>query len=594
MSSFLSDAKARIQHTNKLSLAPKDIKNLADIISTEKNVLSASSKLSVDYRKAAEALKEWGLSEGDDLADILPKLSILLCHLADAQSRFSDHDGTYRMHFKSIRMREESLTALKKSKETVQTKIPGLEKKITKMSSENKDLPVLTSRLQEARSELISLENSVAIEEARLSDFKRETVREGLSLRLGAMLELAEKMTIVCEFGKMLTAEVPLERTAPGAARTAYCAAQKTQVVVEEAQRCLTEVVFNPNASAGTLNHESSSSEIPSSQSPTSDSQQPMTPRQTQQPLTDVSQGLPMELPPLYFSEAGAENPIKPSATTTSPSNIMYSAHPNHQALHTPLDNYSSLPYVSESEAPPHSYASAQTSFTNPESRPSPPLPPSLTPGTFASRLSNNRHPSDVSGEAQDRSPYLNNVVYLRGTNGAPPSAGLSNPAESIVSPTSLYSPPSSATPSEGLARPPNRYSQPMGPSSPHQYPSSLTSAELLAKTSSGSGRGESDETVANNKSRYSPHPRDPSIASGVSGLPASEGRTTNAGAFRRAGANQVATPPGSQARSIGSTQALLATDEALSTGASTLVQPLQINKRDTSSTLDQSWRKES
>jgi hypothetical protein len=529
-------------------------------------------------------------------------------------------------------MREESLTALKKSKETVQTKIPGLEKKvsinhgspqkkkktpkknsafhsaciltstthqqknptvasffsfqITKMSSENKDLPVLTSRLQEARSELISLENSVAIEEARLSDFKRETVREGLSLRLGAMLELAEKMTIVCEFGKMLTAEVPLERTAPGAARTAYCAAQKTQAVVEEAQRCLTEVVFNPNASAGTLNHESSSSELPSSQSPTSDSQQPMTPRQTQQPLTDVSQGLPMELPPLYFSEAGAENPIKPSATTTSPSNIMYSAHPNHQA--TPLDNYSSLPYVSESEAPPHSYASAQTSFTNPEFGPSPPLPPSLTPGTFASRLSNNRHPSDVSGEAQERSPYLNNVVYLRGTNGAPPSAGLSNPAESIVSPTSLYSPPSSATPSERLARPPNRYSQPTGPSSPHQYPSSLTSAELLAKTSSGSGRGESDETVANNKSRYSPHPRDPSIASGVSGLPASEGRTTNAGAFRRAGANQVATPPGSQARSIGSTQALLATDEALSTGASTLVQPLQINKRDTSSTLDQ------
>ncbi|KAI9606480.1 hypothetical protein KEM48_001846 [Puccinia striiformis f. sp. tritici PST-130] len=118
MTSFLSDAKARIQHTNKLSLAPKDIKNLAEIISTEKSVLSTS-----------RGIERMGLNEGDDLADILPKMSILLCHLADAQSRFSDHDGTYRIHFKSIRMREESLATLKKSKETIQAKIIGLEKR---------------------------------------------------------------------------------------------------------------------------------------------------------------------------------------------------------------------------------------------------------------------------------------------------------------------------------------------------------------------------------------------------------------------------------------------------------------------------------
>lgn len=167
MASFLSDAKARLQHNNKLSLAPKDIKNLADIISSEKNVITSfvillsflvsfplyfgpffrsltlvfvidlrciinlsSVRLSNDYRKAADALKEWGLAEGDDLADVLPKLSILLGHLADAQARFSDHDGTYRIHFKSVRMREENLAALKKNKETVSGKIVALEKKV--------------------------------------------------------------------------------------------------------------------------------------------------------------------------------------------------------------------------------------------------------------------------------------------------------------------------------------------------------------------------------------------------------------------------------------------------------------------------------
>lgn len=236
-----------------LSLAPRDIKNLAEIISTEKSLINSSSKLSIDYRKSADALKEWGLAEGDDLADVLSKLAILFGHLSDAQSRFSDHDGTYRIHFKSIRMREENLTALKKNKDTVQGKIVTLEKKITKMSTENKDLPGLTTKLQEFRSEFVSLEHSVSSEEARLSDFKRDTVREGMGLRLGAMLELAEKMTIICELGKMIVAEVPFDRTPIGGVRAPYQSAMKTSSILEEAQRCLTEVIFNPSP-AGVLN----------------------------------------------------------------------------------------------------------------------------------------------------------------------------------------------------------------------------------------------------------------------------------------------------------------------------------------------------
>ncbi|KAA1087489.1 hypothetical protein PGT21_032512 [Puccinia graminis f. sp. tritici] len=586
MSSFLSDAKARIQHTNKLSLAPKDIKNLAEIISTEKSVLSTSSKLSVDYRKAAEALKEWGLNEGDDLADILPKLSILLGHLADAQSRFSDHDGTYRIHFKSIRMREESLAALKKSKETIHAKITGLEKKITKMSSENKDLPALTTRLQEARSELISLENSVAIEDARLSDFKRETVREGLGLRLGAMLELAEKMTIVCEFGKMLTNEVPIERTPPGAARAPYCAANKTQAVVEEAQRCLTQVVFNPSHSAGPLSIENTS-EVPPSQSPTSESEHPIPPHQAPH-HSDASNSLPMELPPLYFSQAATNDPVKSSSQADA--NPNGSSH--NQATHAPLDNYSSLPYTQESSEPSAHPTSNPHYSHNTDSTSSPPLPSSSqSPATMASRLAS-RGPADTAGESHERPSYIENVFYVRGLNGVPQSTGPGNATEAVNSPSSIYSPPPSANPpSEGQARL-SRYSQPSVQNSPYQYTSSLASADVPPKTSSVVGRSEIDEPVT--KSRYSPRPRDHSISSGVSGVPTSDGRTTNAGAFRRAAGNQLSSPPSSQARSIGSTQAFIATDEALTTANSSTVQPLQINKRDTAGSGDLSTRRNS
>lgn len=92
--------------------------------------MRSMGRLSNDNRKAAEALKDWGLAEGDDLADILGKLAGLFGHLSDAQNRFADHDATYRVHFKSVRMREENLAALKKSRDALGSKIQGLEKKV--------------------------------------------------------------------------------------------------------------------------------------------------------------------------------------------------------------------------------------------------------------------------------------------------------------------------------------------------------------------------------------------------------------------------------------------------------------------------------
>ena len=47
----------------------------------------------------------------------------------------------------------------------------------------------------------------------RLSDFKRMATREALSLKLGALLELGEKTTIIGELGKLLVEEIPLQRT---------------------------------------------------------------------------------------------------------------------------------------------------------------------------------------------------------------------------------------------------------------------------------------------------------------------------------------------------------------------------------------------
>ncbi|KAI8454702.1 hypothetical protein BY996DRAFT_4541751, partial [Phakopsora pachyrhizi] len=65
-------------------------------------------------------------------------------------------------------------------------------------------------------------------------------------LRLGAMLELAEKMMIICKLGKMIVDEVPIDRYLPGGMRSPYMSAAWTQIILEEAQRSLTKIIFNP------------------------------------------------------------------------------------------------------------------------------------------------------------------------------------------------------------------------------------------------------------------------------------------------------------------------------------------------------------
>lgn len=80
-----------------------------------------------------------------------------------------------------------------------------------------------------------------------MSDFKRTATREALSLKLGAMLELAEKTVIVSELGKLIVDMLPVDETEPGQPRPYYEGHQRTEELLGEAQRCLQDVVFNPS-----------------------------------------------------------------------------------------------------------------------------------------------------------------------------------------------------------------------------------------------------------------------------------------------------------------------------------------------------------
>lgn len=176
------------------------------------------------------------------------------------------------LRFKEIRSKEENLSALKKSRDSLAGRIDAQERKVSKMKEETKDLPTQRQRLRDMQQEMIGLENSVLTEETRcappplkdalacsslrvlthtlsrrLSDFKRTATREALSLKLGAMLELAEKTVIVAELGKLIVDMLPVDETEPGQPRPYYEGHQRTEELLGEAQRCLQDVVFNPS-----------------------------------------------------------------------------------------------------------------------------------------------------------------------------------------------------------------------------------------------------------------------------------------------------------------------------------------------------------
>lgn len=178
---------------------------------------------------------------------MLAKLSVLFDHYTSAQERLNSHLSTLRLHFKSVRSREEGLASLKSKKRALASKIESVEKKLSKMGPENKELTKTTATLKEYRSEMQSLTTEVVTEELAIGDFKRRTTREAMGIKCGGLLEFAEKVTIVAEIGKMMIEEIPLDTTAPGVTRMHYQGHARTDQLLAEANRCISDVGFAPS-----------------------------------------------------------------------------------------------------------------------------------------------------------------------------------------------------------------------------------------------------------------------------------------------------------------------------------------------------------
>ncbi|KDN53145.1 hypothetical protein K437DRAFT_271928 [Tilletiaria anomala UBC 951] len=246
--SFLKKAQQQIAHN---TVAPSlmgnsDLKSLQAVITSEKEFMKNNSKTGADFGKNVEAIKNWGNEQGEDLRDVLSKVSVLWETYPSSVQRFNSHLSTIRLHFKAVRTREEMLAELKSRKRSLASKIESVEKKLAKMSPENKELMKTTSTLKELRNEMRGLTHEVVVEEAGLEDFKRRSFKDALGLKCSAVVEIAEKMIVMAEMAGAMLEELDLEQSVPGQPRRVYQGESRTEGILQDGIRCLADVAFRP------------------------------------------------------------------------------------------------------------------------------------------------------------------------------------------------------------------------------------------------------------------------------------------------------------------------------------------------------------
>ena len=99
---------------------------------------------------------------------------------------------------KAVRTREERFDELKKQRKSVGHKMDSAEKKLSKMGSEHKNLAGQSDLLAKLKDEMATLDLDITVEEAAIGDFKRNAVRDWMTLKFCGLVQCSQKGTVCC------------------------------------------------------------------------------------------------------------------------------------------------------------------------------------------------------------------------------------------------------------------------------------------------------------------------------------------------------------------------------------------------------------
>ncbi|KAG2360752.1 hypothetical protein BDR07DRAFT_126204 [Suillus spraguei] len=263
---MLRSATVKIAHSSTipvpaLIVGNEELRPLQDLIAAEKMVLASLQRLSSDFSKAADAMRTWANSEGDDLSDILNSSRTLLAHFSGALSRYSSIQNIVRDNMKAVRTREEFLDDLQRRRRRTAATVESIKKKLPRMNQETKAFSTQMDALNTSCENMRNLDATIAHERSTIDAFKRKCTKNWLTLKFGGLAECCEKGMIVGEIGKRMVVELSESPRHP------YVGHEHMTSLLSEAQHHIVQVVFSGTPS-GYGTHETPCSPISSRSRP--------------------------------------------------------------------------------------------------------------------------------------------------------------------------------------------------------------------------------------------------------------------------------------------------------------------------------------
>jgi len=204
-------------------------------------------------------------------------------------------------------------------RKSLMSKADSADRKLNKMSPENKNLRQQTDLLMSLREQIRTLDVEIMNEEASIGDWKRTKAREWMGVLFGGLLECSEKGAVVATFGRTIIGYVSTEKTQPGLPRAHYSDHSKVEPLVLEAERELHKISFISQVGDGALQtpDEYRIGDIPGLPPPSPSSPVRSTP--THPPRPYALSTLPNNPPsnPHELSDFGEYNPYSQSQTYT-------------------------------------------------------------------------------------------------------------------------------------------------------------------------------------------------------------------------------------------------------------------------------------
>nr|CAG8587135.1 15200_t:CDS:10 [Entrophospora candida] len=216
LDNITNDLRRNLSSVN--TRANSDTKHLNKLLTSERGVWNALSTLTLEQNEAAKYLNIWGRSEDVDLADVTDKVATLLVKISEAEGILANKLAQYRAQLKEIRTREDRMKEQRSKKEALWNKIEREERKPKRSDLAEQKLSELHSELSRAESE----------KETALADFKRQRLRDALTLQLESFYEFGEKLIMITGFCKEIVDQIPMETTTPGEPRAPYYGKDKT------------------------------------------------------------------------------------------------------------------------------------------------------------------------------------------------------------------------------------------------------------------------------------------------------------------------------------------------------------------------------